>query len=388
MINSSESDDPLSFHPTKLKGHKSSVSTLMTGFHHDILFSGGEDNTVRLWDCRTNRSNKCILNCIQKPVSKISVFPDDLNHILVASGPSLLMFDMRKYEKSILIREEDTSITACSEEINDVDIQNISKHLIAAADDCGNISIIEKTSNGLQITRRLSRVHTNICSCVAFHPRLRYDLVSGGFDSTICFWDISRGRPKGSIDFSVSVSPDPSSSSCQMTNPPFVHKIQYMREGRVVACSLGDGSLRLVSSQGDQELGGVEAHRGMCTTLTRTSEERLMTGGVDGVIRGWRVEEPSPPLGGKQSRGTGKKTGRKTSTHSHQKSVTEVSESCCFSSLWSVDHSKKINDLAFMQSPSEREREISHTSEVNALRLSSRLAVADVTNDITIYDIR
>jgi WD40 repeat protein len=163
-----------------LKGHRASVNVIKAT-SSNILFSGSDDKTVRVWDNRSHRSSKCIIDCIHDGVQNITILPDSDLYICVASGTSLLTFDLRKYNHEVLIREATRSFTSSSEDINDVCIQSHSERYLATADDDCTISIIKHDSNGMSVKRRLSRVHTNICSCVAFHPRLQYDLLSGNF---------------------------------------------------------------------------------------------------------------------------------------------------------------------------------------------------------------
>jgi WD40 repeat protein len=75
-----------------------------------------------------------------------------------------------------------------------------------------------------------------------FRPNAGWDLVSGGMDGFVFFWDFSRGRIRHKLDFNIGVK----TSGNQMFNPPLVHSIAFPNNGRTFAVGLGDASLAIV----------------------------------------------------------------------------------------------------------------------------------------------
>ncbi|KAH7282814.1 hypothetical protein KP509_35G048700 [Ceratopteris richardii] len=133
-----------------------------------------------------------------------------------------------------------------SEEINQVAVNQKANYL-AAADDSGDIKVIDLEKCRLQ--RTLRGVHTNICSSVQFHPHRPWELISGGLDSKIVKWDFNKGRPLKILDQGVGAAqPGPCG---QLFNPPFVHALAIPegkvsgKTSRVLAVARGNGAVEI-----------------------------------------------------------------------------------------------------------------------------------------------
>jgi WD40 repeat protein len=131
---------------------------------------------------------------------------------------------------------------------------------MAVGDDSGVISLVpieSKTHQPVSVTasgtrvKRLNRVHSNLIGALSFRPNSKY-VSSGGFDCLLCEWDVGFGRPTGTINFASSdmaarivhsAMPltEPSAVSAPFVNPPFVHAISHIFEGRAVVAALGNG---------------------------------------------------------------------------------------------------------------------------------------------------
>lgn len=246
---SSFTDSPLSLR--KLCGHKKSINCMTTDTHHEqLLFSGSDDKTVRLWDLRSYKSQKCIAGCFEAGIESVAVCRSNENVLCVASEKSLFTFDLR-YE-GILNKTPISHLKDAFEDINQI-VAHPKENSVAVADDSGNISIVPITVDGVisdnsafNRHKRLSRLHNNLIGAVAFRPTNPGELVSGGFDCVAAVWDVARGRPSTSLKLEHLPVPEDEAVEVprnQMLNPPFVQAVDFACGGRGVLLGLGDGTV-------------------------------------------------------------------------------------------------------------------------------------------------
>ena len=372
------------FSSTYFSGHKDTVLDIKLSCA-GVVATSSEDKTIRLWDTRVGtRAVQCIIGFGDLPVENLMFSDTNVNSLFGNTENAILQFDLR-FEG--VINRQHTVVYA---QDTDVDISCFDMHpecnLIAVGCDDGSVCMIDQSSRS--ITKRLSRVHNNILGAVAFARRNPNVLVTGGFDSLCCAWDIVRGRPVSrAIDFSSQETE--SSVSTQISNPPFVHAILPLLDGRTVACALGDGTVHLLNACAgpfQPASAATEAHAGMVTALatygpTSVAQESTMTGetegtvvdaflscGADRNIVAWNViagEEPastaSSGAGGRK-----KKTGKnkKTSPPGHRLRVQRS---------FTIEHVDKINTIA------------THSRGCASTGGGNEIFVADVTSRWVMY---
>ena len=214
-----------------------------------LLASGSDDKTVRIWDTRTNKPVKCLHGCFPDSIEGVAFVPTDDNLLFAASGNVLYSFDLR--QPSVI---QNTALSALSdifEDINTLDVHP-NQRLLAVSDDSNNIYFVPFDEQGALINSKetgiryktLSRVHNNIVGSLKFHvnPK-KNEVISGGFDCMACIWDLDRGRPVKSIQFQCL---EEVASTNQVFNPPFVHSLGYICEGKLIVSGLGDGSVSCI----------------------------------------------------------------------------------------------------------------------------------------------
>jgi len=155
-------------------------------------------------------------------------------------------------------------------------------------------------------------------------------------------------------------------SQQQLFNPPFVQALQYVCEGRAIACVAGSGEIKLLKSSNSAILNSIEAHNGMATSMhvCAGGGRVVLSGGVDGQVRAWQLQEKQEEVK-KASAGGGGKAGGGGGAVSGGYSVD-------ISPLWTIDHGRKINALTSSNSG-------------DADVIAGPLIVGDVSKDITIY---
>lgn len=244
-------------HTLPLNGHKKSVTCLdMSQFDNNIFCSGSEDMTLRLWDIRTMRAQKCYLSCFEGESIETVVFSKSNPHFIYAcSGRYLYTFDVRT--EGILLRKPSSKLQALDEETGE--IQAAAMHpkgeYIAVGDDNGVVTILpldgdipSLMSSGGRRSKSLSKYHKNIIGSIAIRSNAAgSEIISGGFDCSLCTWEKDSARPQVSYNYSTAVeealSTNPTDRS-NILNPPFVQALDFGMEGRVVVSAVGNGAVR------------------------------------------------------------------------------------------------------------------------------------------------
>ena len=314
----------------QLRGHTKSIlclssaegsSSSVGGEYSNVLVSGSEDCTARLWDVRTNRAQKCFTGCFGgNPVDSVCLHPSHgSQHLLhVGSGSDVFIFDLRK--DGVLDRQPlavvDVVPLEAESDINAISIHP-KGHLLAAASDDGGVHLVDLAAvhrilgdlpsppqlplpRSLQsapvaaaplpptrtgrlgltadesepaaiptrpqpqpqsritsATRRLSGGHENIASSVAFRP------APTSSDDVV-----SGGFDCKAILWEHSTGRRKShallggqgGASGLGLNPPFVHALAYTGNGKYLLCGTGDGSVSVREAGGLGQVAAEEGH--------------------------------------------------------------------------------------------------------------------------------
>lgn len=231
-------------HRAKFVGHKGSI----TCFEFDpfqIVYSGSEDRTVRLWDIsKSNKSQRCIGGCFDSAITSVKLGIGCTNTIHIASESSLYVFDTRF--DGIINKVPLHQSSADFDGINNIDTCR-DNCFIAIADDAGIhlLQLPQSTdSTSTFKTHSFLGIHSNLVSSVHWNPINAEELLSGGYDCLCCIWDTKTGELKSSINFCEALEQHVSSHhKSQMLNPPFVSNCLYIRNGEGILCGLGDGTV-------------------------------------------------------------------------------------------------------------------------------------------------
>lgn len=190
-----------------------------------IVASGGED-------CL------CVWTSEGVPMTKISPSGTDSsevtsvcfcrrneNRLFVSLGTKIFNYDLRSLDSPV------SEFQFNEDEINQLVIHDGGQYL-AACDDTGAVKVIDTRQN--KLFKTLSRGHGNICSTVQFRPQRPWDLVTGGMDYKVVYWDFSSGRVLQDENMQQGVEP-----GAYFLNPPFVHSLHVKEDSRSFAAGLG-----------------------------------------------------------------------------------------------------------------------------------------------------
>ena len=89
-----------------------------------------------------------------------------------------------------------------NEEVSSIAV-NAKGTMLAAADDAGQVAVIDLATNSL--ARLLRSGHANLASSVTFRDHRPWEVVSGGLDAVAVLWDFASGRPLKRWEFGPSL---------------------------------------------------------------------------------------------------------------------------------------------------------------------------------------
>lgn len=300
------------------KGHRDSVNTLLCdeSVHPNVLASGSDDGTCRLWDLRTARVTKCFN--VKKALATNDIHASAVNslafgkalidaasaYIYVAAGNKVLTFDVR--QPALIVATTDRAVFQSNED----EINTLSRHpgkhgkYLSAPDDAGTICIYDIEKH--ELFKTLRGQHTNICSAAPFRPNAPWDLVSGGMDGLLLFWDLSRGRVKLSLDLNTGLNglgasacgKKPTSDTQQMFNPPLVHSLAFAPNGKSFVAGLGDASVAVVNFSTKQIVRRLKHHSAMVSQVHFPAfrpEDRVVSAANDAKVIIWDYQAAITP---------------------------------------------------------------------------------------------
>ncbi|KAF5944539.1 hypothetical protein HYC85_018616 [Camellia sinensis] len=232
--------------PRRLRGHKATATSCIAARDRPgLVATSGEDGCVCWFDMRC-KDVLFVMNVGGNPISSLCFKPGNEDIIYVSSGTEVKGFDVHLAASSKCLE----SYNYNKEEINQIACNSRSCFL-AAADDGGDVKIIDIRQQGLYKTLRAGHYNS-----VQFLPWRPWEVITGGLDSKLVMWDFSKGRPQKIVDFGVPDA-DSGGSAGQCLNPAFVHAIAVPevdmvdRLGKVCVVARGDGVVDVIDIESE-----------------------------------------------------------------------------------------------------------------------------------------
>ncbi|XP_062094389.1 cellulose synthase A catalytic subunit 8 [UDP-forming]-like [Humulus lupulus] len=231
--------------PRRLKGHKATATCCIASRERPgLVLTTGEDGRVCWFDMRC----KDVVNTMEvgsEAISSICFSSGNENIIYVSSGREVKSFDVHLASSWTPLESYEYN----KDEINQIAC-NFKSSFLAAADDSGDVKIIDISQKCLYKTLRAG--HTSICSSVQFLPWRPWEVISGGLDSKLVMWDFSKGRPYKIVDFSLHDGSNGGSGG-QCFNPAFIHAIavpdidMLNKTEKICVVARGDGAVDVIN---------------------------------------------------------------------------------------------------------------------------------------------
>lgn len=154
--------------------------------HGNVLWSGHEDGRLIKWSRNENGmlqkvnernfNNKCVtmIKCNKHRMYiavENEVYKVDQVHEANQVDQVNKVNQVNKEKPLWCVRDE----------VNDIAIQQFT----AICDDDGDIRVYSENDS---VYKKLKNGHSNICNTVAFRPKCKYEMASGGFDCCLLFW--------------------------------------------------------------------------------------------------------------------------------------------------------------------------------------------------------
>ncbi|XP_010246447.1 PREDICTED: WD repeat-containing protein 53 isoform X2 [Nelumbo nucifera] len=230
--------------PRRLRGHKGTVTCCIASRDRPgVVATSGEDGCICWFDMRC-KDVLFTMDLGKKPISAMCFKPGNEDVLYASSGAEVMCFDVHlasswKPLESYNYNKDEINQIACSSKAS----------FLAAADDCGDVKIIDIRQQCLYKTLRAA--HTSICSSVQFLPWRPWEVITGGLDAKLVMWDFSKGRPHKIVDFGMP-DVDVHGNESQCFNPAFVHAIavpevdMLEKSSKICVVARGDGVVDVI----------------------------------------------------------------------------------------------------------------------------------------------
>jgi serine/threonine protein kinase len=251
--------------PRPVLAHPGGVQAMCLSGDGQVLLSGGQDETLRLWDAHRLREIRCIAGNVG-PVESVS---------LTVTGRWAASCALRLFQSDMVVQlwdlgngKEVRRLKGPTDNIRCVSIAPDARRVAAGCHD-GTVRIWAVDQPGSPSL--CLRGHTGLVTSVLLMPG-GTTLLSAGNDGTVRLWDARTGAAKGTIPGKV--GPIQSLAYCPTTRGLAI-------AGRGLRVRNGDGSWMDYWGHRDDVL---------CLAFSLDGQ-RLLSGGSDHSVRLWQVED-------------------------------------------------------------------------------------------------
>ncbi len=266
-----------------LEGHENSVKAIAYDSKNDYIVTGGEDNSLKVWDAKTGKLLTARVKAHDDAIYTV-VFSQDGKH-LVSAG-------------------KDKTLNVWTIEPSD-------------GDSLANRQTLDSIK--LSLRNRIQGGHTQPIRAVAFSPE-GDRFVSASDDQTLQLWNVKSGKPIGermrghtSIVWAVAISPDGTQIASGSVDRAIkvwdgktgelTFTIPFAHEDSIFSIAFSPDSKRIVSGSGDRSIRVWDARTGapigfpllghdgkIYSVAFMPNNQTIVSTGSDRTIRFWHPE--------------------------------------------------------------------------------------------------
>ncbi len=264
-----EVQTPKEFSPQErltLRAHRSHVSAVAFSPDGQIVVSGSNDRTLRVWEVASGN----LLRTLAGPSDTIFAVSFILEGKEIATGSGdldLLLWKVDNGRNYETLKGHSRGILALAYDVNN--------RILASGSGDKSVRLWKLPSNNLMY---VLEGHRHAVRSLAFSPDGRI-LASGSDDFTIKLWDARRGRFTANI----------------LGHTDSVLALAFNPQGNILASGSEDSTIKLWEVSTNEVINTLEGHTSWIRTLAFSPDGRfLVSGSVDRTIKIWEAATGEP----------------------------------------------------------------------------------------------
>ena len=249
-----------------ITGHSDTITSVAFNHKNNILASGSGDDTIKLWDLKTNKEIATLAGHADVFFSSVSavVFSHDDKILASSSGDGTIKLWNVKNKSEI------ATLTGHGNGASAVVFSHDGKTLVSSDGD-GKIKLWDVKTQAEIFTLQ---GHSDAISSIAFSDDSK-TLASGSNDGVIKLWDVETQEEIANLQgHSDSIS-----------------SLVFSGDGETLASSSGDGTIKLWNMETKEEIVTLTGHSdGIASVDFSHDSKTLASGSEDNTIKVWDVE--------------------------------------------------------------------------------------------------
>jgi WD40 repeat protein/serine/threonine protein kinase len=261
----------------RLAGHDGPVRSVAFSPNGKLALSGGEDNTIRVWDLATGESVKAlrghgssVRSCVFSPDGQLVLSGGDDESVRVWNVQGYQ--EVRVLHATVFSGHEDAVLSAR--------FSRDGKHIVTASRD--RTASLWNAETG-QPLRRFQEGHEFLVSGAVFYPDGRH-LATGAGDNSVRVWDLTAGT-----------------QTAMMTPTGRIGTLAVSPDGKWLASGSIGSAIKLWNAATGEALGSLTGHDAEISALRFSPRgNQLASGDSRGHVRLWKLEpQAAAPNGGR-----------------------------------------------------------------------------------------